>query len=72
VLTKHRWEQIYEHAVEAIEDKDDPTVYVAAAKLSGQLYRVVYSVEDGDVIVPITVVPITGFPVARRIRRKRA
>jgi hypothetical protein len=71
-LTTDQWEQIHERAPEVIEDKDDPTVYVAAARISGQIFRVVFSIEEGDVIVPITVAPITGFPADRRLKRKRS
>jgi hypothetical protein len=31
----------------------------------GQLFRIVYAV-DGDTITPLTIIPITGFPITRR------
>ena len=36
-MTTDMWEHIYEMAEEAIEDKNDATMHVAAARVSGQL-----------------------------------
>jgi hypothetical protein len=70
-LTTEMWERVYESALEAIEDKDDPTVYVAVARVAGTIFRVVYSIEEGDVVTPISVAPITGFSTSRRFRKKK-
>jgi hypothetical protein len=67
-LTTAMWEALYHSRQAEWVDKDDATISVAEARLSGRLYRIVYE-EDGG-IVPIAVIPITGFPITRRALRR--
>lgn len=64
-LTPTLWETVYHQAGLRMPDKDDPSIFAAEGRARGQLFRIVYSV-DGDTITPLTVVPITGFPITRR------
>jgi hypothetical protein len=39
---------------------------LAEGRVRGQLFRILYTIlEDGSVI-PLTILPITGFPIERR------
>ncbi len=64
-MTPGLWEAVFHHAGIHAPDKDDPTVSVAEGQARGQLFRIVYAV-DGDTVIPLTIIPITGFPIARR------
>jgi hypothetical protein len=64
-MTPRLWEAVYHQACNHAPDKDDPSVIVAEGRSQGGLFRIVYSV-DGDTIVPLTIIPITGFPISRR------
>jgi hypothetical protein len=64
-MTSTLWEEVYHHTTRRAPDKDDPTVTVAEGRVQGRAYRIIYAV-DGDVVVPLTVLPITGFPIERR------
>ena len=64
-LTPALWESVYHHASLRLPDKEDPSIVAAEGRARGQLFRIVYAV-DGDVITPLTIVPITGFPITRR------
>jgi hypothetical protein len=64
-LTPALWETVYLHASLRLPDKDDPSIYAAEGRAQGQLFRIVYAV-DGDTVTPLTIVPITGFPITRR------
>ena len=46
-------------------DKDDAEAMVAEGRIRGQLYRIVYGI-DRELDMPITIIPITGFPFTRR------
>lgn len=67
-LTTGMWETLYQQRQLEWTDKEDATISVAEARLSGRLYRIVYEVDD--VITPIAVIPITGFPITRRALRR--
>ena len=64
-MTSDLWEQVYYHATHRISDKDDPTLMTAEGRVRKCLYRIVYAIYH-DVVVPITILPITGFPIERR------
>ena len=40
-------------------------VFTAEGKVGKRLFRIVYGVDD-DTIIPLSIIPITGFPIARR------
>ncbi len=61
-MTPDLWEQVFHHVTHRIPDKEDPT---AEGRVRRRLYRIVYAIEN-DVVVPITILPITGFPIERR------
>ena len=69
-LTTSTWESVYHDAPDHDHDKDDPELWVAEGRHSGQLYRIVYLVLDGTVVMPILIQPITGFPIHRRGLRR--
>jgi len=69
-LTPEVWEYVYEHAPSPYEDKDDTTVNFAEGRMQGQLYRIYYYITD-DSVIPITILPISGFPVKRRASKRR-
>lgn len=64
-MTPGLWEEVYHRAMRRVPDKDDQSVMVAEGRVQGRAYRIVYAIE-GDVIVPLTILPITGFPIERR------
>ena len=64
-LTPALWEAVYHHASLRLSDKDDPSIFAAEGRAQGRLFRIVYAVY-GDSIIPLTIIPITGFPIARR------
>jgi len=64
-MTPALWEQVFHQATRRIPDKDDPTLMTAEGRVRRHLYRIVYAIEN-DVVVPITILPITGFPIERR------
>jgi hypothetical protein len=64
-MTPELWEEVYHQAVLRMTDKDDASIMVAEGRASGGRYRIVYAIE-GDVVVPLTILPITGFPIERR------
>lgn len=64
-MTPELWEAVFHQAGNQAPDKDDPSVIVAEGRSQGRLFRIVYSV-DGDTIIPLTIIPITGFPISRR------
>ena len=45
-------------------------IMVAEGRVRGRLYRIVYAIED-ETVIPIAILPITGFPIARRGLRGR-
>ncbi len=65
-LTSALWEKVYGQATRRAPDKDDPAVTVAEGRVDGQLYRILYVILDDGSIVPVTILPITGFPIERR------
>jgi len=64
-MTPGMWEAVFHVASTRAPDKDDPTLIVAEGRSQRRLFRIVYSV-DGDTIIPLTILPITGFPIAHR------
>jgi hypothetical protein len=65
-MTPALWEQVYHRATSCGPDKDDATVMLAEGRVRGRLFRILYTIlEDGSVI-PLTILPITGFPIERR------
>lgn len=64
-MTTDLWEAVFHRAMRRIPDKDDPTLVAAEGRVRGQVYRIVYAIED-EVVVPLTILPITGYPIERR------
>lgn len=64
-MTTDLWEEVFHRATRRIPDKDDATVMAAEGRVRGQAYRIVYAIED-DVVVPLTILPISGFHIERR------
>jgi hypothetical protein len=64
-LTPDLWEAVFRHAEVCLPDKDDPSIFAAEGKVRGQRFRIVYGI-DGETVIPLTIIPITGFPIARR------
>jgi hypothetical protein len=64
-MTTDLWEEVYHRATRRALDKDDATVVVAEGRARGKKYRIIYSIEDGEVI-PMSIIPITGFSTERR------
>jgi hypothetical protein len=70
-MTTDLWEEVYFNKTILEEDKEDPSAFAAEGSVRGCLYRIVYSL-IGNVVMPITINPITGFPINRRgLRRKK-
>ena len=68
-MTPALWEDVFRRATRHGYDKDDETVALAEGRVRGQWYRLFYTIlEDGSVI-PLSVLPITGFPIERRALR---
>ena len=65
-MTPELWEEVYRRASRRGADKDDPTILIAEGRVSGGWYRIVYAVLDDGSIIPVTILPITGFPIERR------
>ena len=64
------WEEVYFNSTIMDEDKEDPTAFVAEGRVRGKLYRIIYG-RDDEVVFPIAIIPIAGFPINRRgLRRK--
>lgn len=68
-MTSALWELVYVRAMRRARDKDDPTVVIAEGRVQAQLYRIVYTVLDDDTVLPLAILPITGFPIERRALR---
>jgi hypothetical protein len=68
-LTTDLWEAVFHRAVVHEPDKDDAEAMVAEGRIRGRLYRIVYGI-DGELVMPITIIPITGFPITRRALRR--
>jgi len=64
-MTAALWEEVYHRATRRMPDKDDASVMMAEGRTRRGSYRIVYAIED-DVVVPLTILPITGFPIERR------
>lgn len=64
-MTPELWEMVFHHAHLRRPDKDDPSLFTAEGRARGKLFRIVYGVDD-DTIIPLSIIPITGFPIARR------
>ena len=64
-LTPALWEAVYDYASVRLADKDDPSIFAAEERARGRLFGIVYA-DDGDSIISMTIIPITGFPIARR------
>jgi hypothetical protein len=70
-MTTDLWEEVYFNSTILDEDKEDPSAFVAEGRVRGVLYRIVYGLDD-EVVMPIAIIPITGFPINRRgLRRKK-
>lgn len=68
-MTSDLWEEVYHRALRQAPDKDDPSVTVAEGRARGKLYRIIYVVLDDGCVVPMSILPITGFPIERRALR---
>jgi hypothetical protein len=68
-MTSDLWEEAYHRATRHGPDKDDPTVTIAEGQAQGRLYRIIYSICDDGSVIPLTILPITGFPIERRALR---
>jgi hypothetical protein len=64
-MTTDLWEEVYFSSTILDEDKDEPGAFVAEGRVGGKLYRIVYG-HDDEVVMPIAIIPITGFPINRR------
>jgi hypothetical protein len=69
-MTTDLWEEVYFKSTILDEDKDDPTAFIAEGRVSGKLYRIIYGL-DGDIVMPVAIIPITGFPINRHGLRRR-
>jgi hypothetical protein len=65
-MTPALWQEVFDKATRHAPDKDDTTVILAEGRIRGQLYRIFYSVLEDGQILPLTILPITGFPIKRR------
>jgi hypothetical protein len=65
-MTTDMWESVYRRAQRRAPDQEDPTVTVAEGRVHGRAYRIIYATLDDGCIVPMTIFPITGFPIERR------
>lgn len=65
-LTADLWEQVYHQATRRAYDKDDETVLVAEGRVGRQRFRILYAILEDGAILPLTVLPITGFPITQR------
>jgi hypothetical protein len=60
------WESVYWAATRRGADKDDPTIMVAEGTVDHRLYRIIYAILDQEHIIPVSIFPVTGFPIKRR------
>jgi hypothetical protein len=65
-MTPDLWEEVYHRATCQGPDKDDTTVMLAEGRARGQLYRLLYTILDDGSVIPLAILPITGFPIERR------
>jgi len=65
-MTPALWENVFKLATRRGPDKDDATVILAEGRARRQLYRLFYSVLEDGTVLPLTILPITGFPIKRR------
>ncbi len=65
-MTQALWEEVFHAATRHGPDKDDATVTVAEGRVSGQWYRILYVILDDGSVIPLTILPITGFTIERR------
>lgn len=65
-MTPALWEEVFRRKTQHGPDKDDQTVTIAEGRVRGQRYRILYAVLDDGAIMPLTVLPITGYPIERR------
>jgi hypothetical protein len=65
-MTPELWEHVFNRVTRRGPDKDDATVILAEGRVRGQLYRLFYSVLEDGTVLPLTILPITGFPIRRR------
>ena len=65
-MTPALWEEVFQRATRYGPDKDDATVTLAEGRVRGQWYRLFYTVLEDGTIMPLTILPITGFPNERR------
>jgi len=68
-LTPALWEEVYRRATRRGPDKEDPEVIIAEGRVDARLYRILYAILDDGSILPLTILPITGFPIERRALR---
>ncbi len=64
-VTTDLWQEVFHRATLHASDKDEPALTVAEGRARNRLYRIVYGVED-EAVIPVTIIPITGFPIKRR------
>ncbi|MBN8524371.1 MAG: hypothetical protein J0M02_03425 [Planctomycetes bacterium] len=64
-MSKALWEEVYHRAVRRMSDKDDASVMVAEGRARGRAYRIIYAIDE-DHVIPLSILPITGFPIERR------
>ena len=65
-MTPALWEDVFQRATRHGPDKDDVTVSLAEGRVRGQWYRLFFTILDDGTIMPLTILPITGFPIERR------
>jgi hypothetical protein len=65
-MTSDLWEQVYGRATNRSLDKDDATVIVAEGRVHGRLYRILYAILIDGSVLPLTILPITCYPIERR------
>ena len=68
-MTAELWEEVFSKATHHAPDKDDPDVTVAEGRVKKVLYRLFYIVIDAETVLPVSIYPITGFPIKRRSLR---
>jgi hypothetical protein len=68
-MSTAQWEDVYHRASHAAPDKDDETITVAEGRLGRQWYRIIYAEQGDGTVVPLFIIPITGFPIERRALR---
>ncbi|GDY14264.1 hypothetical protein LBMAG53_31420 [Planctomycetota bacterium] len=68
-MTTDLWETVYHRAARTARDKDDETITIAEGRHSRQWYRIIYTEQSDGTVVPLSIFPITGFPIERRALR---